>query len=400
MSIQEQYAVMRQELNERQWRWFLGTEASQQGYGGISQVALISGSSWKTIKRGIRELESAERLPKGKSRKSGGGRRKLQDKDKSLVADLEKLTDPKGDPMTFLKYTTKSLAHLEEALKKHKHEIKKSALAKLLHTLCYSLKPNKKNIEGESPADRDLQFQHINRQCRLFEKQGNPIISIDCKKKEQIGNFKNNGKDWTEKGSKNEKQVNVYDFRSLAEGLAVPYGIYDRLRKQGFVNVGIDHDTACFAVESIRRWWNKYGQAAYRGATGLLMTADGGGSNGVRNRLFKRELQKLVNEIHIPVTLCHYPPATSKWNVIEHQLFSFISINWRAKPLTSLAVILELISHTKTKSGLAVTAMADRHHYQTGIKITDKEMEQLNITRNSFHGEWNYIINPQTRIVL
>lgn len=386
---------MRQELNERQWRLFLGTEARQKGYGGISQVGQISGASWKTIKRGLTELESKERLPKGKSRKQGGGRKKIEQQDQSLIADLEKLTDPKGDPMTFLKYTTKSLAHLTEALKKHKHEIKKSALANLLHNLYYSLKPNKKNIEGESPADRDLQFQHINQQCKLFETQGNPIISIDCKKKEQIGNFKNNGKEWTKKGQTNEKQVNVYDFRSLADGLAVPYGIYDRLRKQGFVNVGIDHDTASFAVESIRRWWNKYGKVVYPKATGLLMTADGGGSNGVRNRLFKKELQQLANEIKIPVTLCHYPPATSKWNVIEHQLFSFISINWRAKPLTSLAVILELISHTKTKSGLTVTAMADRHHYQTGIKISDEEISQLNILRDSFHGEWNYTIAPQ-----
>ncbi|NJD54743.1 MAG: ISAzo13 family transposase, partial [Candidatus Methanoperedens sp.] len=237
------------------------------------------------------------------------------------------------------------------------------------------------------------------KQCELFEKAGNPIISVDCKKKEQIGKFKNNGKEWTKQGKENEVQVNAYDFRSLAEGLAIPYGIYDRLKKQGFVNVGINHDTAAFAVESIRRWWKEYGNIQYPHATGILITADGGGSNGVRNRLFKRELQRLVNEICLPITLAHYPPATSKWNVIEHQLFSYISINWRAKPLTSLAVILELISHTTTASGLTVSAMADNNHYETGLKVTDEEIEKLNIMRNEFHGEWNYTIKPQSALL-
>ncbi len=395
MSIQQQYAVMKDELNERQYRLFLGTEAKQKGYGGISKVATLSGASWKTVKRGVHEIESAERLPKGQARKKGGGRKKLQATDPTLVADLEKLIPTKGNPMNFLKYTTASLAHLEEALATKQHQIKKSALANLLHSLSYSLKPNKKNIEGESSKDRDEQFQHINKTCEQFEREGNPILSIDCKKKEQMGNFKNKGREWTKKGKENETQVNAYDFRSLAEGLAIPYGIYDKLKKHGFVNVGIDHDTAAFAVESLRRWWREYGQKLYPLATGILLTADGGGSNGVRNRLFKRELQKLVNDIHIPITLCHYPPATSKWNVIEHQLFSYISINWRAKPLTSLAIILELISHTTTKSGLTVTAMADTNHYQTGIKVSDEEMKQVNILREDFHGEWNYTINPQ-----
>jgi len=393
MSVQQQYAVMKSELNERQWRLFLGTQAKQRGYGGISQIVTLSGASWKTVKRGMVELESKERPPKGQARKMGGGRKKLEEKDSLLIADLEKLMVTKGDPMTFLKYTTQSLAHLTDSLQEYNHKIKKSALALLLHKLEYSLKPNKKNIEGKSHEDRDMQFQHITKQCNRFEQMGNPIISVDCKKKEQIGNFKNNGKEWTKKG--NEKQVNAYDFRSLAEGLAIPYGVYDRLKKQGFVNVGIDHDTASFAVESIRRWWKEYGAKQYPKATGILITADGGGSNGVRNRLFKKELQRFVNEIGVPITLCHYPPATSKWNVIEHQLFSFISVNWRAKPLTSLAVVLELISHTTTKSGLTVAAMADMKHYQTGIKVTDAEMQILNIRRDDFHGEWNYTINPQ-----
>jgi hypothetical protein len=264
----------------------------------------------------------------------------------------------------------------------------------------YSLKPNKKNIEGEPHPDRAAQFDHINEVCKTFEQSHNPIISIDCKKKEQIGNFKNNGREWIKKGPKGqetegETQVNAYDFRSLSEGLASPYGIYDVLKKQGFVNVGVDHDTAQFSVESIRRWWQANGQKEYRDATGILITADGGGSNGVRNRLFKSELQKLVNEIKVPITLAHFPRAMSKWNVIEHQLFSYISINWRAKPLTSLAVILELISHTTTKSGLTVTAMADTNKYQTGIKISNKEFNALNIKKDDFHGDWNYVISPQ-----
>lgn len=395
MSTIEQYAIMKNELNERQWRLFLGVQAMQRERGGISHVCNISKASWKTVQRGVRELKTKEKLPDGKVRRAGGGRKKLKEKDQSLVDDLEKLTNPKGNPMTFLKYTTKSLSHLENALQQQKHSIKKSSIANLLHSLNYSLKPNKKNIEGKSSPDRNAQFEHINRQCELFEKAGNPIISVDCKKKEPIGNFKNNGREWTKRGEKHERQVNAYDFRSLAKGLAIPYGIFDCLKKQGFVNVGIDHDTASFVVESMRRWWRKYGKKTYSKPTGILITADGGGSNGVRNRLFKRELQQSVNEIKIPITLCHYPPATSKWNIIEHQLFSFISINWRAKPLTSLAVILELISHTTTKSGLHVTAIADRSSYQTGIKVSDQEMKQLNILRNDFHGEWNYTILPQ-----
>ena len=396
MQLQQQhYAIMKDQLDERQWRLFLGTQAKQLGYGGISEVVRLSGASWKTVKRGMVELGSAEQLPPGRMRKSGGGRKKLTQSDPSLVADLEKLLETKGDPMTFLKYTTQSLVHLTKALQEQGHHIKKSALALVLRELDYSLKPNKKNLEGRSHADRDLQFQHINRQCEVFEQAGNPIISVDCKKKEQIGNFKNNGKEWTGKGKAHERQVNAYDFRSLAEGLAIPYGIYDRLKQQGFVNVGLDHDTASFAVESIRRWWQGYGSTLYPAASGLLITADGGGSNSVRGRLLKKELQQLVNEMGIPITFCHYPPATSKWNVIEHQLFSFISINWRAKPLTSLAVILELIAHTTTKSGLTVTAMADTNQYPIGIKVTDEEMQALNIIRDAFHGEWNYTIHPQ-----
>lgn len=387
------YSSMKRKLNERDRRLYFASEALRIGFGGISQVAKESGVSRVTISRGVSELQTGD-VVTGRIRKTGGGRKKLITCYPEIKDKLLALTNPKGDPMIKLQWTTKSIVKLAEAMKEYGYSLHPVTIMRILHQMGYSLKPNKKNIEGESHADRDLQFSHINSQCRLFEENKNPIISIDCKKKEKIGNFKNNGYEWTRKGKDSETQVNAYDFTSLADGHIAPYGIYDVLKKKGFVNVGIDHDTASFAVESIRRWWKEYGKQFYPKATGILITADGGGSNGVRNRLFKRELQKLVNEINIPITLCHYPPATSKWNVIEHQLFSFISINWRAKPLTSLAVVLELISHTTTKSGLTVTAIADTNKYQTGVKVTDAEMKKLNIIRNPFHGEWNYTTAP------
>lgn len=389
------YPLMRKKLNERDRRLYFATEALRAGYGGISRIAKVSGISRVTITHGIEELEK-ETMVTGRIRRAGGGRKKITNKYPEIRQELSLLTHAKGDPMKRLLWTTKSIVKLAEELKKKQFVLHPVTIMHILHQMGYSLKPNKKNIEGESHEDRDLQFLHINKQCEFFEEHRNPIISIDCKKKEKLGNFKNNGSEWTQKGKEDETQVNAYDFTSLAEGNIAPYGIYDVLKKKGFVNVGIDHDTASFAVESIRRWWNTYGKNLYPLATEILITADGGGSNGVRNRLFKRELQKLVNEINMPITLCHYPPATSKWNVIEHQLFSFISINWRAKPLTSLAVVLELISHTTTKSGLTVAAVADTNKYQTGIKISEKEIQQLNIVRDDFHGEWNYTVKPQT----
>jgi hypothetical protein len=307
--------------------------------------------------------------------------------------DLEEELEPKGDPMSLVRWTSKSLAHLVQALAAKGHQIKKSALAEVLHTLGFSLQVNKKNIEGTSHPDRDAQFHHINTTGKTFEHNGNPIISVDCKKKELIGNFKNNGREWQGKGA--QTSVNVYDFLSLASGKAVPYGVYDLVHKRGFVNVGIDHDTAEFAVESIRRWWLSLGKALYPGKKELFITADGGGSNGARNRLWKKKLQEFANEERLTITVAHYPPATSKWNKIEHRLFSFISINWRAKPLTSLEVVLELISHTTTKEGLEVTALKDSNVYPTGIKVSDEELAVLNLSRDSFHGEWNYTIKPQ-----
>jgi len=285
------------------------------------------------------------------------------------------------------------LANLVDGLLAQNHNIKKSALADVLASLGFSLKANKKNIEGVSHPDRDLQFRHIAATCATFEKKGDPIISVDCKKKELIGTFKNNGREWQPKGK--DTIVNVYDFKNLSDGKAAPYGVYDTIKNIGFVNVGVDHDTASFAVESIKRWWNTVGKVLYTDSQELLITSDGGGSNGVRNRLWKKELQKLSNETRLAITVTHLPPATSKWNKIEHRLFSYISINWRARPLISLETIVELLSSTTTEQGLTVTATIDTNSYPTGIKVTDAEMNQLNITRDQFHGEWNYTIRPQ-----
>jgi transposase len=392
LSHEQAYRQMRRMLNEKQWRQYLAVEAQQRG--SLSVVAQQAGASLNTVKRGLKELEAGESYQPGERiRKPGGGKKKLVQTDATLLADLEQELEPKGDPMSFVQWTSKSLAHLVEALEAKGHHIKKSALAEVLHDLGFRLHVNKKSIEGTSHPDRDAQFRHINSTCKQFEQRGDPIISVDCKKKELLGNFKNHGREWQAKGE--QTCVNVYDFVSLADGKAIPYGIYDLIHHSGFVNVGIDHDTAEFAVESIRRWWQSSGKKLYPGKKALLITADGGGSNGARNRLWKKKLQQLANEEQLSITVAHYPPATSKWNKIEHRLFSFISINWRARPLTSLEVVLELLSHTKTKEGLEVTAIKDANVYPTGLKVTDEELAALNLCRHSFHGEWNYTIKPQ-----
>ena len=391
-STADKYAEMQSLLNEKQWRQYLALEAKDRG--AIAGVARDAGVSRNTVKRGLKEVGAGDNYRPGQRiRIAGGGRRKLVDSDATLLADLEQELDPKGDPMRMVQWTTKSLAHLTTALAAKGHRIQKSALALVLHELGFSLRLNKKTIEGTPPPDRDAQFQQINRTCKAFEQRGEPIISVDCKKKELIGEFKNNGREWQAKGT--ATGVNVYDFLSLADGKAVPYGVYDVVHNRGFVNVGIDHDTAEFAVESIRRWWKTCGQQLYPNARQLLITADSGGSNGARTRLWKQKLQELANDAELAITVAHYPPATSKWNKIEHHLFSYISINWRAKPLTSLETIIELISHTTTKAGLQVTAVKDSHLYPIGIKVSDAEIGALNISRDTFRGEWNYTIRPQ-----
>jgi len=391
VSYEQAYQQMRSMLNEKQWRQYLAVEAQQRG--SASVVAREAGASLNTVKRGLAELEAGDSYQPGERiRKVGGGKKKVVETDATLLADLEQEVEPKGDPMSLLRWTCKSLDHLVKALSAKGHHIKKSALAEVLHAQGFSLHANKKTIEGKSHVDRDGQFAQINDTCQQFEQRGAPIISVDCKKKELLGNFKNNGREWQAKGEHTE--VNVYDFLSVADGRAIPYGIYDLVHKNGFVNVGVDHETAEFAVESIRRWWQTCGKSLYPTHQELLITADGGGSNGVKNRLWKKKLQDLANEEQLTITVAHYPPATSKWNKIEHRLFSFISINWRAKPLTSLEVVLELLSHTTTKEGLTVTAIKDSNVYPTGIKVSDEELAALNLSRASFHGEWNYTIKP------
>src|SRR6266849_5155975 len=335
-AIAAKYAQMQSLLNEQQWRQYLALEAQDRGT--IAGVARDAGISRNTVKRGLQEVGAgATYRPGARIRKAGGGRKKQVDRDATLLADLEQALDPKGDPMRLVQWTTKSVAQLTTALAAQGHRIQRTALATVLHDLGFSLHANKKTIEGTPPPDRDAQFGHINSTCKAFEQRGEPIISVDCKKKELIGEFKNNGREWQAKGT--DTRVNVYDFLSLADGKAVPYGVYDLVHNRGFVNVGIDHDTAEFAVESIRRWWQQHGQRLYPQKTRLLITADGGGSNAARSRLWKREMQRLANETGLTITVCHFPPGTSKWNKIEHRLFSYISINWRAKPLVSLETV-------------------------------------------------------------
>src|SRR3989442_2438426 len=388
----EKYQQMHHLLKEEAWRKVLALEAKARG--NLVMAAREAGVFKNTIKAGRREIEAGDLFAPGKRlRGQGGGRKKQEEHDASLQGDLEALLDPKGDPMSPIQWTTKSVAKLKEALKQQGHQLGDTAISNRLHAMGFSLRANKKTIEGSSHEDRDAQFGHIKQKCEQFEAAGDPIISVDCKKKELIGHFKNNGREWQAKGD--ATTVNVYDYLSLADGKAVPYGVYDLFQNQGFVNVGIDHDTAEFAVESIRRWWNQYGKSLYPGKTNLLITADGGGSNGARSRLWKREMQRLANETGLCITVCHFPPGTSKWNKIEHRLFSYISINWRAKPLVSLEMVIELISHTTTQEGLVVTAIKDSNTYPTGIKVSDDELKALHITRDDFHGEWNYTFKPQ-----
>ena len=393
-SQHDQYTVMHGVLNERQWRLYVATEAKRRGTGGISQVAREAGVTRKTIRKGLQELEAEDLYESGdRIRRKGGGRKQITAKDETLRADLEELLEPKGDPQSLVRWTTKAMSNLKEALKSQGHTIGETAIREILKRMGFSLKANKKAIEGAAHADRDAQFQHINRTGKAFEAEGLPMISVDCKKKELIGNFKNHGREWQAKGQ--NTTVNVSDYRSIADGKAVPYGIYDMVHTSGFVNVGIDHETAAFAVESIRRWWRNIGRDLYPRRQDLFIVADGGGSHGVRNRLGKMQLQRFATETGLRITVCHLPPATSKWNKIEHRLFSYISINWRGKPFTSFETVIELLSHTTTTQGLTVTAVKDTNGYPTGIKVSDEDLASLSIVRESFHGDWNYTIQPQ-----
>lgn len=395
VQVRQKYLLLKDTFNERTRRLFAAAEAHSLGRGGIAIVSRATGLERHTIARGIKELFEDEKLSVDSIRKHGAGRKKTTFMDKTLKTDLEKLIEPttRGDPESRLRWTTKSLRNLSKELKK-KHKTSHRMIAALLHEMGYSLQANKKANEGSNHPDRNAQFENINQKVKEQQRIGGPAISVDAKKKELVGNFKNQGREWQLKGKPEE--VQVHDFMIKELGKVCPYGVYDIIKNKGWINVGIDHDTAAFAVESIRQWWNYMGKKEYQKAKTILITADAGGSNGVRNRLWKWELQKLANEINKSIFVSHFPPGTSKWNKIEHRLFSFISKNWRAKPLTCHEVIVNLISLTRTEKGLKVKCRLDKKKYPKGIKISDTDLNKINIKRDKFLGDWNYIIFPSS----
>ncbi|MDO9154926.1 MAG: ISAzo13 family transposase [Paludibacter sp.] len=378
-------------LNESQRRWFSAQKAIEIGFGGITKVSLLTSMSRTTITKGIRELKSKEEL-ENQIRKKGAGRKAITDLHSNILADLELLMNENtaGDPMSSLKWTCKSTRKIAEELVKKGNKISYKTVYNLLSEADYTLQGNKKTLGSCSSEDRDGQFKAINDFAKEFINSGEPVISVDAKKKEQVGNFKNNGETWRK--SKKPIEVHDHDFPSLGEGVAIPYGTYDILNNKGFVNVGITADTAEFAVNSIRQWWSSVGMTAYPNASKLMICADGGGSNGSRNRLWKVNLQKFADEIGLNITVCHYPPGTSKWNKIEHRMFSFISMNWKGQPLLSYELIVNLIGNTTTKKGLKIDAQLDLNTYEKGIKVTDKELGQINMTVHSIYPKWNYSI--------
>ncbi len=381
-------------LNEESRRRFLALEAKALGHGGVSAMARISGLARSTIYRGVSDIRDKASAPPGRVRKPGAGRKSNASKDRTLVADLKRLVEPatRGDPMQPLLWTSRSLRNLARALARQGHQACHTLVGELLQTMGYRLQANSKRREGGQHIDRDAQFQYINTQAVAFLAAHEPIISVDTKKKELVGNFKNNGREWRPKGK--PEPVNVHDFVDPKLSRAVPYGVYDIANNAGWVSVGTDHDTASFAVNAIRRWWRTMGRKSHPNATRLMISADGGGSNGYRVRLWKVELQKLADELKLPITVCHLPPGTSKWNKIEHRLFSFITINWRGKPLRSYRTIVELIAATTTNTGLKVRAELDEKKYPKAVKIPDAQLAAVNIFPHTFHGEWNYTISP------
>jgi transposase len=394
--ITKRFRLLEPIFGEREVRMLVAAEAECIGRGGVTLVAEATGVSRRRIAEGIKELRLEERLGKGRTRRKGGGRKSIIEKDAALERDLELLLDPctRGDPESPLRWTSKSLRKLAGELMAMGHKIGKSALAGILRKMGYSLQANRKTLEGSSHEDRDAQFQHISSRALEFLKDGQPVISVDAKKKELIGRFKNGGREYHPKG--NPEEVCVYDFMDKQLGKGVPYGVYDTGKNEAWVSVGIDHDTASFAAEAIRRWWRYLGQGSYPNAKRLLITADSGGSNGSRVRLWKMELQHLADELGMEISMCHLPPGTSKWNKIEHRLFAFITQNWRGKPLVSHEVIVNLIAHTTTSTGLKVRCELDSNAYPKGIKISDKELATINISKDNFHGEWNYTIAPRS----
>jgi hypothetical protein len=399
--VREKYKALQPLLDERCLRVWAATEARSLGHGGIKAVASACGLSRRSVERGLSELRSQQAadnetvpLPAGRIRRPGGGRKALLANSPNLAAELERLVDSatRGDPMSPLRWTSKSTAKLAGELQANGYQISTRSVAKLLKSMGYSLQVVRKTHEGGKHEDRDQQFEHINFSAKAFHACGEPVISIDAKKKELVGNFTNKGREWHLKGQPEE--VNVYDFIDKELGKVTPYGVLDIAANEGWVSVGIDHDTSEFAAESIRRWWREMGCLRYPKATRLLITADGGGSNGVRVRLWKKVLQELATGLGLEIHVCHFPPGTSKWNKIEHRMFCQITQNWRGRPLVSRQVVVNLIGQTTTKTGLRIKAALDENVYPTKQQVSDAELAAIKITRHEFHGEWNYCISP------
>ncbi|HEV3143520.1 MAG TPA: ISAzo13 family transposase [Gemmataceae bacterium] len=400
LTVQEKFQSLTPIMDERMRRRWAASEARALGWGGIALVARVTGLSPVTIRQGLAELKAmgtdpaAETAGSQRVRRPGGGRKRLSQADRTLRQDLEALVDPatRGDPQSPLRWTCKSTRNLAAALADKGHAVSHQTVARLLQELDYSLQVNRKTKEGASHRDRNAQFEYIAKQVRSFQRRGQPVVSVDTKKKELVGDFKNGGQEWQPEGE--PEAVRCKDFKDKQLGKVAPYGVYDLTTNEGWVSVGIDHDTAQFATETLRRWWKNMGRLVYPKATELLVTADGGGSNGSRTRLWKVSLQRLANEIGVRISVCHFPPGTSKWNKIEHRMFCHITENWRGRPLVSRAVIVNLIGSTKTAAGLRIQAELDTNSYETGIKVSDEELAAVKIKKHRFHGDWNYTIIP------
>lgn len=396
--VRQKFEALRPLMDERMRRLWAGSEAIALGRGGIAVVAEATGMARNTVVAGIREQRQRQRSGasfKPSVRRCGGGRKRLTEQVPTLLAALESLVEPvtRGDPQAPLRWTSKSGCKLANELGARGYRVSARTVNRLLGALDYSLQANRKTREGSSHPDRDAQFAHINERSKHFQRRGQPVVSVDAKKKELVGAFKNGGREWRPKGE--PEPVNVYDFRTQALGRAVPYGIYDVTANRGWVSVGMDHDPAEFAVGTLRRWWHQMGQGCYPAAQELLIVADGGGSNGSRTRLWKTELQRFADDTGLTVSVCHLPPGTSKWNKIEHRLFAYISQNWRGRPLVSFEVIVNLIADTTTATGLEIQAELDTNAYPKGRKVSNEELASVQMARDAFHGEWNYTIKPQ-----
>jgi len=400
--VREKFQTLSSMMNEKLKRRWAACEALALGRGGISTVASATGMSRATIRKGIHEVQHtfgdlAEQLRGERVRQPGAGRPHLTAQDPTLLLALKHLIDPatRGDPMSPLLWTSKSTRKLAEQLQRQGHHVSYRTVARLLQDLGFSLQANRKTREGKQHPDRDAQFAYINKKVRSFQRRGQPVISVDAKKRELLGDFKQKGQEWQPKGQ--PESVRTHDFKDEDLGVGIPYGVYDQTQNQGWVSVGIDHNTAEFATATIRRWWERMGSRTYPEATELLITADGGGSNGTRARLWKVCVQQLANELGLKITICHFPPGTSKWNKIEHRMFCHITENWRGRPLVSQAVIVNLIANTTTTTGLTINAELDMNPYKLGIKVSDEKLAEVKISRHRFHGEWNYTIAPNRK---